>query len=806
MPIKGPLSQRAEEITQRCAARVAMLQVRPLAARILLVVFFSAPIVLAGCGFAGTSSSPQNVPGTLQITTSSVPNGQVGVAYSTSLVASSGATPYGWSISAGALPGGLTLGANNGIISGTPTASGSFSFTAKVTDSTSPTKQTATNSFTITVAAAGTHLPAVTITAPPNGAILSGTVTLSATATSSSGASIAWVQFQINGTGVGGHLVTAPYSLSLNTGTLPNGTATIDAIAQDSAGNQGTSSTVTVTVNNSPVSGSTQTIYIAGSTTSVNFVTTDGSSCAGAPSTECPYFAILNRSGGQTTLVTSQILSTGSGTEGAWRDMFVDPATGDAIMVGSAGPGLPTTAGSIQPTIPVGNKSGNIICRFSSTGLKKFCTYFTTQNTFYENLYYGVAPALDANGNITVVGGFVMTAEPQVIAGVTGQEIGSPVVGGFAGVVAKIKGDGSAIVWFTLLGNAAFHNRHPMLDSSGNIYTTFAGTASTAGAWRTNPMSSANSAGVLKMAADGSHLIWATLTSGSKNLTGSDPTNPQTQSSDLPFGGVVLDSNNPPNVYFSTRIGGTDNFCGAQTGGNVGCTGGATGYMKSNPFTPSTLGSAVQATVCGIGEISADGSTMLHSTFLSGNAANLSNDNYPSWGRFGYPQYLTNCDDIDMMPNGNIAVLGTTNTNNFPVTVGAYKTTNTSINEEGYVAIFDPTLSNLVAATYIGGSLSQMQDSNYKFSFDPQGNLWNAFSTTSDDFPTTSDAYQTAYSPDCYDGTVYALNPALTSLVYGTYFGASSALANSGAEACSATFSFPGVQSHVAVVLTTGSN
>jgi Putative Ig domain len=89
----------------------------------------------------------------VQITSSAVPSGQVGSAYSTTLKASGGTAPYSWNVSAGALPGGLSL-STSGTISGTPTASGSFSFTVKVTDSGSPATS-ASDKFTITIAAAG---------------------------------------------------------------------------------------------------------------------------------------------------------------------------------------------------------------------------------------------------------------------------------------------------------------------------------------------------------------------------------------------------------------------------------------------------------------------------------------------------------------------------------------------------------------------------------------------------------------------------------------------------------------------------
>src|SRR5438093_856782 len=70
----------------------------------------------------------------VKITTASLPNGQVQVAYSATLQATGGTTPYTWSISSGSLPTGLTLAATTGVISSTPTAAGTFPFTVKVSD------------------------------------------------------------------------------------------------------------------------------------------------------------------------------------------------------------------------------------------------------------------------------------------------------------------------------------------------------------------------------------------------------------------------------------------------------------------------------------------------------------------------------------------------------------------------------------------------------------------------------------------------------------------------------------------------
>jgi hypothetical protein len=76
----------------------------------------------------------------LQITTTTLPDGSVNVAYNQTLAASGGQTPYSWAVSSGALPGGLTL-ASNGTLSGTPSASGNFTFTVTVTDAQNSTAQ-----------------------------------------------------------------------------------------------------------------------------------------------------------------------------------------------------------------------------------------------------------------------------------------------------------------------------------------------------------------------------------------------------------------------------------------------------------------------------------------------------------------------------------------------------------------------------------------------------------------------------------------------------------------------------------------
>ena len=87
----------------------------------------------------------------LAITTTSFTSGTIQVSYSATLQASGGTAPYTWSILTGQLPGGLTLSATTGVISGTPTAAGSFSFTVQAKDSTAATTSAG---FSLTIATA----------------------------------------------------------------------------------------------------------------------------------------------------------------------------------------------------------------------------------------------------------------------------------------------------------------------------------------------------------------------------------------------------------------------------------------------------------------------------------------------------------------------------------------------------------------------------------------------------------------------------------------------------------------------------
>ncbi len=95
--------------------------------------------------------------------TGNAPNGTIGTAYTYAYTPSGGIPPYTWSIVSGALPGGVTINASTGVISGTPTTGGSASWTVRVTDSASATADLPDSASIAygTLTLAGTYAPEI---------------------------------------------------------------------------------------------------------------------------------------------------------------------------------------------------------------------------------------------------------------------------------------------------------------------------------------------------------------------------------------------------------------------------------------------------------------------------------------------------------------------------------------------------------------------------------------------------------------------------------------------------------------------
>jgi hypothetical protein len=201
-------------------------------------------------------------PAAVTLTLTSPPAGTINVPYMGSVGVAGGTAPYTCTLTAGTLPTGLTLGANCAI-SGTPTTSGSSTFTVKATDSSTPANTT-TGPVTLVINPATTTLtltppPAATVDTPYNGVI-----------------------------GVSGG--TAPYTCTITAGNLPAGltlganctitgtpttagSATVTVHATDSSNPTATTTgPVTITVN--PLSPLTLTGSLPNATLGVPYTQT----------------------------------------------------------------------------------------------------------------------------------------------------------------------------------------------------------------------------------------------------------------------------------------------------------------------------------------------------------------------------------------------------------------------------------------------------------------------------------------------------------------------------------------------------
>jgi hypothetical protein len=128
-------------------------------------------------------------------------------------------------------------------------ANGSHTLTAVARDAAG--NKSVSGQVTVTVNngnPADTTPPAVAITSPSSGALLSGAVSVAANA--SDNVAVAGVQFKLDGANLGTEVMTPPYAVSWNTTSSSNGSHTLTAVARDAAGNQTVSSPVIVTVNN----------------------------------------------------------------------------------------------------------------------------------------------------------------------------------------------------------------------------------------------------------------------------------------------------------------------------------------------------------------------------------------------------------------------------------------------------------------------------------------------------------------------------------------------------------------------------
>lgn len=267
------------------------------------VVDSGSPQQSAQVTFPLSIASPPPPP--LQITTPSLSNGTVGQVYAAQLAAFGGSGSYTFTVANGSLPPGVNLFIN-GEIFGTPSAPGTYTFTAQVNDG----QTTATRAYTVIIAPAS-----LTITgAPP------------ATVQANSPVS---VQFGASG-GV------SPYTLMLS-GTPPTGTSFAGNTLSGTATTPGVFNfTITATDSESPAVSISKSFSIT--------------------VTALPITITANLPAGQVGQAYSGQLSATGGTGGfTWSG-----TAGDGLSVSSTGAvtGTPTTAGTVSLSATVADSSG----------------------------------------------------------------------------------------------------------------------------------------------------------------------------------------------------------------------------------------------------------------------------------------------------------------------------------------------------------------------------------------------------------------------------------------------------------------
>lgn len=322
-------------------------------------------------GSSGSTDNEVTVnPAAPAITTGDVPDGIEGSAYSTTLAATGGETPYTWAVSAGSLPAGLSLAAATGAVTGTPTVPGTFAFTIRVTDDVA---QSSTRSFSATIVAPDTTAPAgasLEIDAGATATASTGT-TLSLAATDAAGVTAYRVANGTDCSAAAWVTVTTAVSFS---GTAPftlaggDGARTVCAQYRDAAGNLSATATDTIALDATAPTG---TVTLAGgapftTSTAVSMAltatdavgVTDYRAALGTDCSAAPWTAVA-----ATLSLSTTVAVTLSGADGAasvcaeFRDALgnVSATAAAAITLDTSAPAatLSSSAAAAGATSPI---------------------------------------------------------------------------------------------------------------------------------------------------------------------------------------------------------------------------------------------------------------------------------------------------------------------------------------------------------------------------------------------------------------------------------------------------------------------
>jgi uncharacterized protein (TIGR03437 family) len=208
-------------------------------------------------------------------------------------------------------------------------------------------------------------------------------------------------------------------------------------------------------------------------------------------------------------------------------------------------------------------------------------------------------------------------------------------------------------------------------------------------------------------------------------------------------------------LIYSTYLGGADVDAGWSLALNAAGEVFATGRTASGnfPVTPGVFQPALgggddePADDAYVTRVKADGTEFLYSTYLGGSAMDHGNR-------------------IAIDSNDHAYIAGRSLSDDFPTTAGSFQPGRAG-DEDAIIVKINPTGSDLVYSTYLGGSAD---DIAYGIAVDFANQAYVIGDTRSSGFPVTANAVQPALSGDS-DAFVAKLNDAGSEIVYATYLG-----------------------------------
>jgi len=209
-------------------------------------------------------------------------------------------------------------------------------------------------------------------------------------------------------------------------------------------------------------------------------------------------------------------------------------------------------------------------------------------------------------------------------------------------------------------------------------------------------------------------------------------------------------------LIYSTYLGGSSFDSGRAIA--VDETGNA--YVAGKTYSPDfpVTSGAFQATQSGdvfVTKFNPTGSALIYSTYLGGSGSAIGGGDVPA--------------GISVDASGNAYITGTTYSNDFPITAGAFQTVCGcgGYNGDGFVTKLNPAGSALVYSSYLGGSSNEFAEG---IALDSTGNAYITGFTSSSDFPTTPGAFQTTNGRGG-KGFVTKFNATGSGLMYSTLLG-----------------------------------